>query len=172
MGMDRQTSAENRTRIRLRQRIVVSRMTILVITAVTLLNLLLLLVKVNYHFHLSAAIPYYMNWLGLKLSDYSDVTGFRVFAAFLTIGVFVFYVACWLFSSQKPVWLSAALVMYAIDTVMLIVLSFTVIKRPGACIFEILAHLLCLWILWNGVASGKRLRKMARRRKVAEEQPV
>lgn len=172
MGNDRQTSAENRKRIRLRQRIVVSRMAILAITAVSLLNLLLLLVKVNYHFHLSAAIPYYMNWLGLKLSDYSDVTGFRVFASFLTVGVFVFYVVCWLFSSQRSVWLSAALVMYAMDTLLLIILSFTVIKRPGACVFEILAHMLCLWILWSGVSAGKQLRKMGRRRRVAEEQPA
>ncbi len=170
MGMERQDSTQSRRRIRLRQKIVLGRWILLAITGVSLINLLFLLFKVNYHFHLSAALPYYLNWLGVKLSEYSRVVGYQVFAGILTAVLLAMYAVCWLFSAQKPEWLTAGLVLYGIDTLILIVLAFTVVKRPAACVFEILSHLLCLFFLWSAVQSGKELRKMARRRKVMKEQ--
>ncbi len=170
MGMEQQVSTQSKRRIRLRQKVVLGRWLLLLITGVSLINLLFLLFKVNYHFHLSAALPYYLNWLGVKLSEYSSVVGYQILAGILTAALLGMYGACWLFSGKKPVWLMAGLVMYGIDTLILIVLTFTVIKRPGACIFEILCHLLCLYFLWSAMQSGKELRKMARRRRAPQEQ--
>ena len=170
MGMERQATPQSRQRIRLRQKVVLGRWVLLAITGVSLINLLFLLFKVNYHFHLSAALPYYLNWLGVKLSEYSSVVGYQVFAGILTAGLVGMYAVCWLFSAQKPEWLTAGLVMYGIDTLLLIVLSFTVVKRPAACVFEILSHLACLYFLWSAMQSGKALRKMARRRRAEQEQ--
>lgn len=172
MGMERQDSTQSKRRIRLRQKIVLGRWLLLAITGVSLINLLFLAFKVNYHFHLSAALPYYLNWLGVKLSEYSSVVGYQVFAGILTGVLLGMYGACWLFSAKKPEWLAAGLVMYGIDTLILIVLSFTVVKRPAACVFEILSHLACLYFLWSAMQSGKALRKMARRRRVEQEQTV
>jgi hypothetical protein len=87
MGMERQASTQSRQRIRLRQKVVLGRWLLLAITCVSLINLLFLLFKVNYHFHLSAALPYYLNWLGVKLSEYSSVVGYQVFAGILTAGL-------------------------------------------------------------------------------------
>ena len=169
MGMERQASTQSRQRIRLRQKIVLGRWLLLAITGVSLINLLFLLFKVNYHFHLSAALPYYLNWLGVKLSEYSSVVGYQIFAGFLTAVLLVMYGTCWYLSVQKPEWLTGGLVMYGIDTLLLTILSFTVVKRPAACAFEILSHLVCLYFLYSAMQSGKALRRRACRRAEQEQ---
>lgn len=147
-------------RKRLRQQVQWGRMGILAILAVTLLNQILLLCKVNYHFHFSASLPYYLNWLSRQMG----MGGFKAMAVILTILVYAGYIACWLLSAQQREWLVAALGLYAVDTVLLIIFAFTLLDNPASCLLEILTHGAGLALLWWAVRAANQLSRMPRPR--------
>lgn len=153
---------QNRMQLRkkLRQQIQWGRMGILAILAVTLLNQILLLCKVNYHFHFSASLPYYLNWLSRQMG----LGGFKAMAVILTILVYACYIACWLMSAQRREWLVAALGLYAVDTVLLIILAMTLLANPFSCLLEILTHGVGLALLWWAVWAANQLSRMPRPR--------
>lgn len=152
----------NRLQLRkkLRQQIQWGRMGLLVILAVSLLNQILLLCKVNYHFHFSAALPYYLNWLSRQMG----LGGFKAMAVILTILVYACYIACWLLSAQRRDWLMAALGLYAVDTVLLIIFSLTLLNNPASCLLEILTHGAGLALLWWAVRAASQLSRIPRPR--------
>ena len=99
----------NRLQLRkkLRQQIQWGRMGLLVILAVSLLNQILLLCKVNYHFHFSAALPYYLNWLSRQMG----LDGFKAMAVRALLWVMMMTVmpvdrpvSCNSFRMALPVW--------------------------------------------------------------------
>ena len=63
-------------RKKLRQQVQWGRMGILAILVMSLVNQILLLCKVDYHFHFSAALPYYLNWLSRQLGSQMALDGF------------------------------------------------------------------------------------------------
>lgn len=166
MENSRQIAAEKKHRAKLRQQVGFGRIAMVVMVAISLLNQLLLLLNVNYHLHFSAAVPYYLHWLARQLSAQMNVTLFKVFAALLTILIFVVYVACWLLSAQRSEWLLAALGLYSVDTLLLVIFSFTLLENPVSCLLEILTHCVGIWLLWNAVRGAQGLRRAPRRRRV------
>lgn len=162
---ERRMSAGQKRRKKLRQNILIGRMAMLVALGVSLINQLLLLLKVNYHFLFSASMPYYLNWLARELGS----TGFKIFAALLTMLIYGAYVACWLFSMQKREWMLAGLGLYAADTLALLIFSFALLSNPWSCFFEILIHLVCLWLLFVAYRSAEMLSRMPKRRRPAPE---
>ena len=166
MENDRRAAGEKRYRLKLRQQINWGRNALLVILAVTLLNQFLLMIGVNYHFLFSSAMPYYLNWLGRELAAHGDVSAFRVLAVVLTMAMYVAYVACWLLSAQRKEWMLGALGLYAVDTLLLIIFSLTLLKNPASCLFEILTHLVGLWLLYVAFGASERLSRMPRQRRV------
>ena len=152
----------NRLQLRkkLRQQVQWGRMGLLVILAVTLLNQILLLCKVNYHFHFSAALPYYLNWLARQMGQ----GGFKAMATILTILIYACYIACWLLSAQRREWMMAALGLYIVDTVLLIIFSLTLLSNPASCLLEILTHGAALALLGWAFRASNQLSRMPRPR--------
>ena len=168
-ALERRVSADQKRRKKLRQNIMVGRMAMLMILAVSLLNQLLLLLKVEYHFLFSASMPYYLNWLARELGGQGGVTAFKVLAVLLTVLIFAAYVACWLLSGQRREWLLAALGLYSADTLVLIIFSFALLENPASCLLEVLTHLVCLWLLYTAFQSARRLSRMPKRRRSTPE---
>lgn len=156
------TRSERRMRTRLRKQAEWGRQSLLIIMAVSLINQLLLALNVNYHFLFSAAVPYYLNWCCAKLNVHGVLS---VLATLVTLGLYVAYAACWLLSQRKRGWLAAGLGLYAADTLLLILFTFTMLENPASCILEILTHIVGLVVLWVSLQAAERLSRMPRNRK-------
>ncbi len=167
---DRREEAQKRVRRQLRQHIGLSRTVMLVLLAFSVINQLLLLLKINYHFLLGASVPYYLNWMALKLGEHEGVTFFKVFALLATLVIIVVYVGCWLLSARQRRFLKTALVIYSADTVLLVIFAFALLSNPFSCLLEILTHLIGIALLYDGYRSAQQLARMSKKRR--KEQPV
>lgn len=155
---------------RLRRRINTGRITLLVISLVSLLNQLLLLLDVDYHFLFSAATPYYLNWLGQALSVYHAATFYKLIAAIISILVFAYLMFCWVFSAQDWKWMRNGLVFYCIDTLVLIVFAIGFLENPFSCTLWFLMHLVGVVLLYRAFSSSQELDQINRRRKRREQE--
>jgi hypothetical protein len=157
--MDRRYSPN---RAKFRHQLAAGRMALLAVTAFTLINLILLLCRVEYHFLLSAAVPYYVNWLCVKLNAPGI---WSVLAALLAIGLTAFFAACWVRSYRRRVFVMAAMAAYGLDTLLLAIFAFTLLDNPASCILEIVTHLGVLYLLAaadQASAAMQRMRQRAR----------
>ena len=162
---ERREGSQKRIRRQLRQHVTMSRMVMLVLLAVSLLNQLLLLLKVNYHFYFSAGVPYYLNWMALKLGEHKGVTFFKVFALLATLVIFAGYVFCWMQSARKRRFLKTSLMIYCADTVLLVIFAFALLNNPFSCLLEILTHLVGIALLYDGYHSAQKLARMPKKRR-------
>lgn len=156
---------DQRMRRELLKHIGFGRAALLAILAVSLLNQLLLLLKVNYHFLFSAAVPYYLNWIAQQKGITSGVTALKVVAVFVSLLIFLIYVACWMYSTQRRELLKTALVMYCADTVLLVVFAFGFLSNPFSCLFELLVHLVGIWLLYNAHRSAQHLHMLNKKQR-------
>lgn len=133
------------------------RFCLLALVAISLVNQLLLALGVEYHFLISAAVPYYLNWVCKKMTLGGVVSALALVAA---IGICAAYGAFWVLSRRQKIWLTAALGVYALDTLLLIIFTFTMLDNPGSCVLEILTHCGCLGLLAMAVHSAAELSRI------------
>ena len=164
---------EQKMRQNLLQWIGLGRTAILLLLAVSLLNTLLSLFKVDYHFLFSAAVPHYLNWLAGKLAVSSGVTPLKIFAVIVTLLTFASYAACWAYSARRRHFLKIALLLYCVDTLLLVVFAVGCIKNPLNCLLELLVHLIGVGVLYHSHCCAQQLHRMARRKspRPAPQQP-
>lgn len=160
---DRREAAEQRRRKNYRQHFEIGRIALLVLTAVSVFNQLLLLLKVGQHVFISAAVPYYLNWFAQRLGGSNGVTFLKVIALLVTLACYGGYTVCWMQSAHQKEYLKTAMLLYALDTVVLLIMAFVLIENPASCILEILVHLVVLWLLYDGWNSARRLSEMDNR---------
>ena len=149
-----------RHRLQLRKRVDLGRNGLLIIMAVTLLNQFLLMFGVEYHFLFSSAVPYYLNWLGRELAVNGNMEAFHAIAVILTVLIYAAYGACWLLSAQRREWMLAALGLYSVDTLLLVIFSATLLENPASCLFEILTHLAGVFLLFVADRAAARLSQL------------
>lgn len=159
--------SEKRVYFRLRQRVMWVRMGLLTMVGFTLVNQLLLVLRVDYHFLLSAAVPYYLNWTCRKLGLGGIVP---MLAAALTAWLYAAYFVCWLLSRRHRGWLLAALGLYAVDTLLLIIFAATLLENAASCALEILAHMGILALLISGDQAAGRLNRMSNIRRTRQKE--
>ena len=148
-----------------RHQVAAGRNALLVLTGLTLINLVLLICKANYHFLISAAVPYYLNWICVKLGA---AWIWRVLAALLAIGLVGFYGFCWLQSHRRRIFLTAALGAYGLDTLLLLIFAFTLVEKPASCVLEILTHLAVLGLLVVADQAAGAMQRIRSRAKAME----
>lgn len=154
---DRREAAEQKRRQKLNRTFQTGRIVLLILLVVSVFNQLLLLLKVDYHIFFSASMPYYLNWLAGALGGSGGITFLKVFAVLVTVICYGGYAICWIQSSQQREFLRTALLLYAMDTLMLVIFAFVFIENPISCLLEILVHLVALWLLYNAHCSAKIL---------------
>lgn len=141
------------------------RTAILLMLIASLFNQLMLLLNVDYHFMLSASVPYYLSRLAQEQGGASSVTLLKLFAIFVTMLTFFAYVACWILSAQRRDLLKAAFWMYCVDTGLLVIVAFTLVEYPLDCLLELLVHLAVAAVLYNADRSAQQLRKMTKKKR-------
>ena len=166
--MDATQRSERALRRQLRQRIEWGRLAILVVIGISLINQILLWCNVQYHVLFSASMPYYLNWLAGIL----DIGFFKFLATVLTLLLYLAYAACWLMCGHRREWMLAATGMYAVDTLLLIIFAFTLLKNPVSCLLEVLTHGIVLVVLILAFLSAEKLSKMPRPRRSAPVPPA
>ena len=156
---------EQKMRQTLLQHIGLGRTAILLLLAVSGLNQLLLLLKVNYHFLFSLGMPYHLNWLAGKLAGTAAGGPLRVIAVIVALLSFIAYGACWMLSAQRREFLKTALLLYCLDTLLLVVFALGCLKNPFSCLLEVLVHVIGIFVLYDAHRSAQQLWRMSRKRK-------
>ena len=155
--MDRRASSN---KAKIRHQIMAGRWVLLAVAGLTLVNHLMLLCGAAYHFWISAATPYYVNWLGAELGLSGAWPVVNVLLALVLDG---FFIACWALSRRRRVFLTAALAGYALDTLLLVIFAFTLLRNPASCILEILTHLVVTYLLLTADQAAGALQRMRQR---------
>lgn len=148
-----------------------ARANLLFVIAATVINIILLISDGDSYFLFSASVPYLLVSYGMTLcgmfpaevygDDYANMLFFdkSVFGVFLILAIIVLalYLVCWIFSKKNRIgWMIFALVLFSIDTVMLVL--FYGIDLEG--ILDIIVHILVLGYLIMGVSAAVKLKKL------------
>lgn len=152
-------AASNKAKIR--HQVNAGRAALLAVAGLTLINQLMLWWGAEYHFWLSAAVPYYVNWLGGKL-ELSG--GWPMMNVLLALALDGFFFACWAMSRRRRIFLTAALAGYALDTLLLVIFAFTMLNNPVSCLLEILTHLAVVYLLLTADQAAGAMQRMRQRK--------
>ena len=154
----------------LAQRFAGARVTLYIISALTVINVLSLLFNGSYYFFISASVPYVLVAVGMVFcgvlpeeiaSDFAHLQIFdqSIFAMFIILAVafIALYLMCAIFSKKGSVgWLITALVLFCIDTV----LMFLYFGFSGDMIIDAIFHIYIVVTLSISIYSYFKLKKL------------
>lgn len=131
-----------------------ARSVVLVILLMTVINLVFLLLEYDRYFLFSASVPYY----GVALAQVFDldITLPLVVAAVVLAG----YLVCWILAKKKSGAVTAALVLFSLDTLALLGITFGLLEEPMVNTLDIVFHGIGILALVQGVIAGAKLKKL------------
>ena len=132
-----------------------ARANLLLVLFFTLINVLLLVLETGSYFLFSAEIPYYITTVGMMLSYETGISLYILVATVMAVVATLPYLICWIFSKKHYGWLIAALVIFAIDTALMLYLYQIV-----SIIVDIIFHGWVIWCLASGIKYGRQLRTL------------
>ena len=139
------------------------RASLLLIVVLTVVNIVLLLVEADRYFVFSASIPYYLTaiCMGMDSAVYGGIDAYTTGALIVSVIVVGIYLLCWALGKKKTGWLITALVLFSLDTVGLLVITFTLLEDPILNLMDIIFHALAVYELARAVACAKKLKQQA-----------
>ncbi len=156
-----------------------ARMNLLAVVLFTVINIVSLATGIGGYFLFSASVPYVITMFGLVLCGmmpdefyqememegmfFLDESFFYITLA-ISILILGLYVLCWFFSKKKPVWLTVALVLFIIDTVVMFLYYGIALDM----ILDIAFHAWVIWILVSGIRAHRDLQKMPKEEPIIE----
>lgn len=147
-----------------------SRLNLLLVVLFTVINVALLLTAQGTYFLFSASIPYYLVMMGMFLcgklpAEFYDPayeytfmdSSIYVMMTVIAVLIVLLYVVCFLLSGkQRTGWLIVATVLFAIDTVgMLLIYGINL-----QMLMDLLFHAWVMYYLIVGVIAGRKLKKL------------
>lgn len=151
---------------------------LLIMIIFTIINTVMCLFKSASYFLFSAQVPYELvydaMWWGGKMSpeDYETYVGVpmdelefypdSVFKSMIAIAaaIIIVYLLCWIFSKRDYGWLTGALVLFLIDTVILVLIDLFYYVFNVRFIIDWLFHALVVLSLFKGVIAARKLKKL------------
>jgi len=100
-----------------------ARHSLLLVLIFTVVNLVLLMADGNTYFLFSASVPFYLTVFGIGMDAGAGGSVFTTTALVISAIILAAYLLCWIFSKKKVGWYVAALVLFIIDTVLLVLLA-------------------------------------------------
>ena len=139
------------------------RASLLLIVVLTVVNIVLLLIEADRYFVFSASIPYYLTAFAMGMDSVfsSGIGTYTIIAIVISVIVVGIYLLCWALGEKKPGWLTAALVLFSLDTVGLLVITFALVDDPILNLMDIIIHALVVYELARAVACAKKLKQQA-----------
>ena len=131
-----------------------ARYNLLLMIILTLVNLILFFAGRDAMLLFSATIPY----VAVVFGDWIAPSGMAI-AIFILAGLLIaVYFLCWLLSKKDPAWMIVALVLFVIDTAVMVYLKVALGDFSG--ILDLLIHIWVLYYLVIGVIGGVKLKKL------------
>ncbi len=127
---------------------------VLIILLMTLINLVFLLLEYDRYFLFSASVPYY----GVALARIFELD--MTLPLVLAVVIMAGYLICWLLAKKKSGAITAALVLFCLDTLALLGIAFGVMESPLVNLLDLVFHVIGIIALVQGVAAGARLKKL------------
>ena len=155
-------SIENQ-RMYAQQRYDNARSNLMLMIVFTLINMLLLIFKVNMVMLFSATVPYIL----MGVAVMSGVKSLFIICLSVSVISVSMYFLCWLFSKEKVGWMAAALVLFLVDTALLVYLS--VVAGDTSVVLDFVIHIWVLYYLINGVRYGYKLKKLPTEEEAEQE---
>lgn len=145
----------------------IARNNLLLVIVFTVINIILAACNSGSYFLFSAFIPYFSAYIGAAIYHYpeemateigTEITP-EIATACLVIGIVIAvlllvpYLLCWIFSKRHYGWMIAALVLFSLDSIWLLI-NFDLYY-----IMDILFHAYVIYYLIMGVQNGIRVKK-------------
>lgn len=144
---------------------------------VTVLNAAFLLGNADLYISYSAALPYYLVWLG-KMFDNGlylgaangEFTATGLLMAGVLLGV---WLVLWWLARFSRKWLKVGMIAVAVDLVILVVISIVLFSDPLSCLWEAIIHIAVIWEMSQGLKAWRQKEEfLARQAEPAEEAPL
>ena len=141
------TPVDKNSREYLLRQVANGRYSLLLIVILTVVNLIMTILDTNTYFLFSASVPYYLVFVGMGIENGFvngawNVKGTLTYTGLVIALVIVaVYLLCWLLSKKRAGWLTAALVLFIIDTVALVVITFALYDSPMGKLVDFLLHI-------------------------------
>lgn len=127
---------------------------VLIILLMTLINLVFLLLEYDRYFLFSASVPYY----GVALAQIFELD--MTLPLVLAVVIMAGYLICWLLAKKKSGAITAALVLFCLDTLALLGIAFGVMESPLVNLLDLVFHVIGIIALAQGVAAGAKLKNL------------
>lgn len=160
------TPVDKNSREYLLRQVANGRYSLLLIVILTVVNLVLTILDTGRYFLFSASVPYELVSLGMAFDNgFTDgawnVRGTLTYTGLVIALVIVaVYLLCWLLSKKRAGWLTAALVLFIIDTVALVVIAFALYDSPASQLVDLLLHVWAIVELVQAVRGSKKLKAL------------
>lgn len=144
------------------------RVTLVAVLLLTVINVVLMITGSDRYFLFSASVPYYLTAFGMAF-DGSGIGTFTLTALVISAVILAVYLVCWLLAKKRPGWLTAALVLFIVDTAALLALSVWM-DMLWVNILDLVFHVLAAVSLWQAVRASQKLKTMPEEMPVPQEE--
>ena len=157
----KQTSREN-----LMRQAASGRSSLLLVLIFSVVNIIMVLLDTDTYFLFSASVPYYLTMLGKGMDNGFvngswDVNGtYTITALVISAVILAVFLLCWIFSKKRSGWLTAAAVLFVLDTLALAVFTFSLYDSPVGNIMDFIFHIWVIASLIHGAVASKKLKKL------------
>lgn len=147
------------------------RSSLLLIIIVTLVNMIAVVADADFYFLFSATVPYYLVAFGKGFDNgfidgaWSEIGTFTITALVIAAVILGVYLICWLLSKKRNGWLIAALVLFSIDTAVLLLM----LTSDSSVLIDLAIHALAVWELAQAVRCAKKLKALPEQEPVTPE---
>lgn len=141
-----------------------ARSNLLLMLAFTAVNVILRIAQANLYFLFSASMPMAALDIGVVFEE-AGLPGAYIAGIVVAIVIVVLYLLCWLLSNKRRGWMVVALVLFALDTL----LMFLLYEITADMVLDVLFHAYVLYYLISGTVAMAKLKNQPE--PVAEELP-
>ncbi|MBR6651381.1 MAG: hypothetical protein IKL36_08250 [Clostridia bacterium] len=129
-----------------------ARANLLLMIILTAVNIVFLFTNAEYMLLFSATVPYFAVVVGMA----TQIDVMIAVSVCFAVAILLIYFLCWFMSKRHFGWMIGALVMFAIDTVSMVLMYLAAGEFSG--VLDVVIHVWVLYYLIIGVKSGKQLK--------------
>lgn len=148
--------------------IMTAQLVLIIVLVLTLADLVLLLCNAPTFFPLSVTVCFYLTMF-CRLLDLGAIGANTAIALVISAVVLAAYVVCIVLSRRKHGFLTAAAVLFGVDTSLLIGLALWGFYQASFCLIDLALHIFVLWQVFRGVLAARRLRYLPQESGETEE---
>ena len=150
----------------LMSKIASGRHSLLLIMVFTVVNLVMVVLDSGTYFLFSASVPYYLTAMSKGIDNgfvdgpWTENGPVTIAALIVSAVILLLFLLCWLLSKKRTGWLVCALVLFVLDSLVLLWWTFSMINNPADNIVDIVFHAWAIWELSLAIRCGAKLKKL------------